>query len=224
MDLYNGYTGDRTVPAPSEDRVLLAEANHRTANELSAAIAAMRIARMAKHMNTRKRMIDEAIERLEGFGEVHRLFANRPTQIVDCSTEIERLVRALATSRFEADGSVISLDLPTMYVDGPTARRLSLVAAELVSNVIRHAFAGRKGHLKVSLSNLDGEVVLVVEDDGPGMRSGAATAGTGLGSSIVCDLIRHGSGRTECSTGRWGTRIVVTLPIDANAMREARHG
>ncbi len=218
MDVYNEITSDRTVPAISEDRLLLAEANHRTANELGAAIAAMRIARMAKGMSTRKRMLDEAIERLEGFGEVHRLFATRPLAVVEVSAEIDRLVRALASSRLEADGSIITLDLPATLVDGPTARRLTLVGAELVTNVIRHALAGRRGHLKVTLSSANGEVILQVEDDGPGMRAGAATSGTGLGAPIVAELIRRGGGRTECVTGPWGTRTLVILPYDASGV------
>jgi two-component sensor histidine kinase len=218
MTVFNEITSDRTVPTLSEDMLLLAESNHRTANELTAAIAAMRIARMSKGMNVRKRMIDDAIERLEGFGEVHRLFASRPLAVVEVSAEMDRLVRALASARLEADGSLITLDLPLTFVDGPTARRLTLIAAELVTNVMRHALAGRRGHLKVTLSAANGEVELLVEDDGPGIRRGASTTGTGLGTGIVAELIGRGRGRIEASTGPWGTRTTVILPYDVAAV------
>ena len=208
---------ERTAPPISEDALMLAEASHRTANEITVAIAAMRLVRAnGGASRSRWRLLDEAIERLEGFARVHRLLGTRPSSRVDAGAELTELCRALLAARFEASGSRCMLDLAETWVDGGTARRLALVATELVANAVRHALTGRKGVLKVMLCAGDGMVMLSVVDDGPGMARSRATSGTGQGGGIVAEIVARSRGSIVYDSGPDGTAVHVSLPMEAD--------
>lgn len=217
--------GDAAVAAFGEDRLLLEEANHRVLNELACAIGALRLVRSARGSRTRWRLLGEAIERLEAFAAAQRLLSGPTPGSVNVSRRLEDLCRALVAARPGVRAASVRMHVPDLWVDGATARRILLVAAELVANALRHALAGRAGVLEVSVS-LDGtDAVLVVADDGPGLAAGSAAAGTGLGTPIVRELVARGEGALSCDSGPRGTAWRVALPLDMAAMAKVRpHG
>jgi signal transduction histidine kinase len=109
---------------------------------------------------------------------------------------------------------------------------LGQVLINLVNNAFLHAFEGR-GHGKVDVrlrALPDHAVELVVEDDGVGMSDAVrerlfqpyfstkiGQGGTGLGSTIVDDLVRRtlGGGLTVDSAPGQGTQFRIVLPLDA---------
>jgi two-component sensor histidine kinase len=107
---------------------------------------------------------------------------------------------------------MVSLDMAETIVDGDTARRVMMIAAELVQNAICHALENRRGTLGIVLRHDDREVRLAVIDDGPGIRAGAETRGSGMGRHIVAELVRRGGGELKCESGPRGTSIRVSMP------------
>lgn len=215
-------TWDRAVPGFSDDRLMLVETEHRVSNEVSAALAALHLVRSAKGSKARWRLLDEAIGRLEGFGAAHRLLSTKPSRVVDLGQDLETLCTALVRSRSCSDTSMMRLDLPSIEIDGPTARRLLVIAAELVTNALRYALAGRGGELTVSLVAHGADVVLTVIDDGPGFDSQAAAKGTGIGTPLVGELVHRAGGRILRESGPDGTAIQVCLPFDPSRIGRAR--
>lgn len=208
---------DSMLPTVSEDRLLLLESVHRTNNEVAAALAALGMIRPARGSRLRWRLLAAAIERLEGFAEVNRVLALPVGVPVALSVELERLCAGLGAARREVARSGISLDLGEIVVDGATARRVLLIAAELVHNAIRHALEGRKGSLSVVLRRDARDVMLGVVDDGPGMEGSSGTSGSGMGGPIVAELVRRADGVIECRSGPDGTRFHVALPCRSAA-------
>jgi signal transduction histidine kinase len=120
----------------------------------------------------------------------------------------------------------------TMVVDpvpaevaGDPARLRQLVAI-LVDNAIRHAPAGSRVDVRVRTDG--GDAVLVVEDEGPGIRSddlprvfdrfyraaGAPGGGTGLGLAIAAWIVdRHGGRIAAANRESTGARFTVRLPL-----------
>lgn len=109
---------------------------------------------------------------------------------------------------------------------------LGQVLINLVNNAFLHAFEGRgQGKVDVRLRALpDHAVELVVEDDGVGMSDAVrerlfqpyfstkiGQGGTGLGSTIVDDLVRRtlGGSLTVDSVPGQGTQFRIVLPLDA---------
>ena len=133
---------------------------------------------------------------------------------------LEEAARVFVSSRVAVDTSAVA----GVVVKG---RRDDLARAvrNLLDNASHHAMS----RVTVELSESDGAVVLVVEDDGPGVpaadrervferftrldeaRSGG---GTGLGLAIVREIVVAHHGRVAVEDGARGARFVVTLPGD----------
>lgn len=221
----NVFEEDRRVPPLGEASLLLDELRHRVSNEVSAALAALRLAQAAGISGPRLSLFEQAVDRLEGFGQVHTILATPPARVVDLNQELHRLCRGLVTGRVGMDDARVRLTVKTLVLPGGVARRLVLIAAELIFNAMRHALVGRAGKLDITVQDDGSAVTLTVADDGPGMRSGGSTSGTGLGSGIVAALVRMGRGRIECDTDRHGTTFRVSLPIsDASTVTWSGRG
>ena len=210
---------EAVAPRASEDRLILDEFVHRTANEIAAAIAALRIAKRMHADAARDTLIDDAVGRMEAFGEVHRLLSARDHGVVDAGDRLRRLCCALASSRCHLAG-VLTLDVPDLMLEARTTRCLLMVASELVTNAIRHAFTSGGSRLLVRLVPCRGNVMMTIADDGPGMGAPTGTGGTGLGRGIVRDLIERSGGRIGTTSGARGTRIRVVLPLAPDRARQ----
>jgi signal transduction histidine kinase len=107
--------------------------------------------------------------------------------------------------------------------------RLAQLVGNLVQNALRYGSA-KPGSVRVAVGSRDGQALLVVQDDGPGLPADAlervfdrfyrvdrgrsrTTGGTGLGLAIVRYVAEAHGGRVwveNVSTG--GTRFSVALP------------
>jgi signal transduction histidine kinase len=142
-------------------------------------------------------------------------------------------------------GGAVRLDTrdvsPTLLYGDPDLLRR--IVGNLLSNAVRHA----EHRVRVSVSTSDGQVELVVADDGPGIpvaerervfqrfhRLDAARArdggGSGLGLAIVRDAARAHRGTVTIQDDRPGAVLTVWLPQDhpddvtARAARPGRPG
>jgi signal transduction histidine kinase len=110
-------------------------------------------------------------------------------------------------------------------ISGDPARLRQLVAI-LVDNAIRHAPAGSRVDVLVRTDS--GDAVVVVEDQGPGIRAedlprvfdrfyrgaGAPGGGTGLGLAIAAWIVeRHGGRIAAANRDGGGARFTVRLPL-----------
>jgi two-component sensor histidine kinase len=95
---------------------------------------------------------------------------------------------------------------------------LGLLVTELVTNSMKHAFAGGPGAIEVSLREPEaGQVELRVADDGKGYDPEASkAAGPSLGASIVSGLVQQLKGVLTVSIDG-GTHSVVRLPAPVQA-------
>lgn len=205
----------RAYQSESDDRLLLVENFHRVANEAAAALASLHLIRNARSAAMRLSLLETATMRIEGFAEVNRLLSLSFSRSVDLGMALDRLTRAIAAGRMVSSGGSLVLDVVNTSVDGGTARTVLLVAYELVVNAVRHALGSRGSELVVRLRRSGTDVFLEVSDDGPGIGASSDTSGTGLGGSIVAELVRRCGGRIECSSDALGTTFRVTVPTGA---------
>ena len=96
--------------------------------------------------------------------------------------------------------------LPTEVVD---AARLA--ASEAASNAVVHAYRERGGELHLRVTVEDGELRLVIADEGDGLAPRPDSPGLGLGLPIMAQL----SERFEIVSGPGGTEIHLAFPVPA---------
>jgi two-component sensor histidine kinase len=216
MDMREGGEPELGVAARSIDRLLLDEANHRAANEVTSALAALHLAQSAKSHRVRKQMLDLAIDRLQGFGACSRLMAGVGAAPINVGLLIEQVCEAVLKSRVGTSLKTVVIDLAEVVTDGETARRMTMIAYELVTSALKHAFHDGGKRLDVHLFKRAGSIVLIVQDDGPGVEIMATLQSrtSKLGSRIMRDLVRSSFGSLECKSGPGGTSVQVMLPAE----------
>ena len=66
----------------------------------------------------------------------------------------------------------------------------TLATSEAVANVVLHAYPDQEppGRLMVEADLEDGELEIVIADDGPGLQPGVYSEGLGLGLSVIAQL------------------------------------
>jgi PAS domain S-box-containing protein len=167
--------------------MLLQEAHHRIKNNL-AMITSLLSLEMSYGMDKSSAQICAAtIARVESIARVHALLTQETTHGVPIRPLIEQLVQSLtATSLAPRQNIHVRCDVEPMQLPAREATALALITSELVSNALRHGFAGRdQGSVNVLLRRTNGEVLLEVSNDGHKPLAAAASQRQGLGLRIV---------------------------------------
>jgi two-component system, OmpR family, sensor kinase len=139
-------------------------------------------------------------------------------------TDVGRvLVEAAAELGPVSDGHELTVDVDEAIVNG-TPDELHRMTLNLMENAIRHTPDGTHVDARVAADN--GEVVLTVQDDGPGVPpdlrdriferfvrgTGDRGSSSGLGLSIVRAVAQSHGGDVELEDTVSGARFVVRLP------------
>jgi two-component sensor histidine kinase len=197
------------------------ELHHRVGNEFMAVIAALHIARCGAH-NAPEAIdhLDEAVLRLEGFCRVHKTLDRTRMHRSACQ-RLEDLCQAMSQSKAAALGIHIALSAREVVVDDETAWTLSVVASELVTNALKHAFrADGQRVVGVDLREEAGSVILTVADNGVGVatsRARSIAASSGFGWSVVEDLADRVGGTIHRRSGQPGTTVTLRVPLRRRA-------
>ena len=166
-----------------------------------------------------QRLLDELLE----LSRVGRL--DNPREDVDLATLAREIVELLE-GPISASGAVVivSTDLPTVHGD---RRRLSEVLQNLIDNAVKHMGARPDPQVTVGSEERDGEQVIFVRDNGPGIdpryhekvfglfdKLESDGKGTGIGLALVKRIIDvHGGKIWVESEGRdHGSSFCFTLP------------
>jgi two-component sensor histidine kinase len=211
---------DRPVVATDNEGawLILDELNHRVGNEFMAVIATLHMMRRQLHdMPVAANYLDEAVLRLEGFCQVHKVL-DRKRPYGSASQRLEMLCEAMSRSRAAANGIHIALRADEVIVDDETAWTLSVVAAELMTNAFKHAFCdGGRRVIGVNLREEDGNVLLTVADSGTGLtppRTQPPFASPGFGWMIISDLASRLGGAITRHSGLAGTAVTLRVPTE----------
>jgi two-component system, OmpR family, sensor kinase len=141
-------------------------------------------------------------------------------------TELDEVVMEAASEIGTVDDAhALRVDASPVIVSG-ARDELHRMVLNLIDNAIKHTPAGT--HIQVSTAAENGDAVLIVEDDGPGVPpelrtrvferfvrgGGDGARGSGLGLSIVHSVAEShgGSVLLESSSRGGGARFVVRLP------------
>jgi len=138
-------------------------------------------------MLVRKQESDEAVRTLAGLSDLLRyVLEDTRTHEVPLKQELEFVERYLAIEQIRfADRLAITIDAEPDTLDAYVP---NLLLQPLVENAIRHGIARRAAAslVEVTAHKMDDDLVLMVRDDGPGLKAaqaGKVDDGVGLGNS-----------------------------------------
>jgi signal transduction histidine kinase len=222
---------DRLEIASTAQRRFVADASHELRSPLAAIQSTLEVALAHPESAEWRHVVADALEdarRLRRLVDDLLTLANTAeTAATARRQEVDLDEIVMRTARAARDESRVALDLRKVsagrVIGDPD--QLTRVVQNLLDNARRHA----TNQIAVSLTSTSGEVVLVVEDDGPGIplserdrvferfaRVDEARThdlgGTGLGLAIVKEIVRDHGGSVRVTDGSIGARLEVRLP------------
>ena len=224
----------RVAASLDRERLFLAEAAHElrtplTAMSLQLERAAIapdsarlreRLGELGRGVERSRHLIDQLLELARAQGAA--LEAQAPERL---DALVRHVVSDLLPLADEA-GVELEVNLDDAGTEPLPAAATTSVLRNLVDNAIRYSSAG--GQVQLSARRDGAELVIVVEDDGPGIANpdevlrpfargeDQDVQGSGLGLAIVTEQVRRLSGSFEIGPSRRfasGTRAAVRLPF-----------
>lgn len=212
--MMSAFTQDR----PSPDLLYTREMAHRTSNVLQSAMAAIHLSRRGGLDH-----LDGAMERLQGAAQLNAILAFDDGQPVDLAGRLREVMEATGLACGATGAIEVVYQAETLIVAPDAARRMSMVASELLGNCVRHAFPDGQGSILVALRDDGVHTGLLVEDDGRGERW-SRVGGQGHG---IVDALAASLGGRVCRTRNpsGSSKVGIVVPSLALAACEpAGHG
>lgn len=198
--------------------VLLQEVHHRVRNNLQVITSLLRMQVRELAPGADKGPLLASKARIQAIALVHeRLYQSKDYARVGFAEYVRSLVRDVMVTMGPSDGrvrAVLAVDEVVLAVD--RAIPCGLVLNELISNALEHAFGEGPGTIEVGLScGDDGQVHLVVADDGRGLPEGTdVDAASSMGLSLIRALTAQVDGQLTVRRER-GTRFELTFAAEA---------
>jgi len=205
--------------ALDQKTVLLHEVDHRVKNNMQVVSSLVLLKARRVRDTAAQRVLNNMAERISALATMHRLlYPAGDVGRFDVRQFITELSHDLVGAA-EPDQITLALDVEPVGVAPAKATPLALMINELVTNAVRHAFPdGRKGQLAIAASRLDGDLRIVVQDDGIGMNSTPIPDGS-FGRILAEMLARQIRATLSWEDAGPGTRAVVVVPLNADEAR-----
>ena len=201
----------------AEKDLLLRELHHRVKNNIQVISSLLAMQSTGGDSEVEKRL-EESQNRIRSIALIHeQLYRSSELAHIDVPGYFEVLVSQLVESFGKRDKVRMELEVEALELDVDQCMACGLIVNELVTNALKYAYPnGRGGVIRVSLRASDeGEYVLRVADDGPGLAGSRNGSTPTLGMSLVATLARQLRGRVEVDGSR-GTEVRVVF-AGANA-------
>jgi len=196
---------------------LMAELNHRVKNNLSL------IQSMISMQLRRTGSVDglSLQSRIQAIAEVHDLlYRTGAAQTVDLGALLVRVCRNDAINP-DAERIAVDCDFDTgVEIEANRATALSLIAIELVTNAIKHAFPAGGGTVSVTLSRKECAGTLLMADNGVGYSEENTRSS---GTRLIRALAEQAVARLDRVESKGGTTWALSFPLSARA-GETEHG
>ncbi|HYG89802.1 MAG TPA: sensor histidine kinase [Azospirillum sp.] len=215
----------RLEGALADKEILLKEVQHRVKNNLQVICSLLRL--QAARLDDRSRVaFDESLRRIQSMSLVHELLYRSPEPArINFADYLRQLCDSLARTLGPTPVRV-TVEAEDWILDVDRAMPLALIASELVSNALRHAFpGGHAGTVVVVLKPGPDGVQMEVCDDGVGLPAdlpappATARRRNGLGLVLVQSLAKQAHADMRIARGP-GTRFTITIP-EAGVRSEA---
>ncbi|QYX56103.1 PAS domain-containing protein [Roseovarius sp. SCSIO 43702] len=197
-----------------QKEILLGDVNHRVKNSLQLVSSILRIEAGSARGADLKAHLNRAAMRVQAVSSVHELIY-RSSQVshVEIEDYIPQLAEFLEEGLSARSRNIrISARAAPLRLPTDLAISLALLINELVTNAVKHAFAGREqGQIEIVVSAEEGRLSVRVSDDGTGNT--AAPGSDGLGTRIIAGIVDQIGGTMTAENAKTGYRVAIVAPL-----------
>jgi len=193
--------------------LLVREADHRIKNSLQLVTSLLGVQLRGVREPAAADALREASARVSAIAASHlALQGSADLKTLDVAVTLRELCAHFAA--LQPAVTIICRPADALLLDADRAIPLGLVVSEVLTNALRHAFAGRDGGNVLVEAGIEAEeLVIRIGDDGVGI---AAQGGGGLGSRIIRALAAQLAARIEVeSPPAGGTLVTLRLKLVA---------
>jgi two-component sensor histidine kinase len=206
---------ERVVKSEREKDLLLQELRHRTKNDVMIIVSLLRLQARRASVEEIKDALMGAARRVEVMAEVNDFLRDAPGT-VEMDQYLGELCRKLGDSLSGVRPIAIRVEADRVHLPAKDAVPIGIITNELVTNCLKYAFPENcVGTISVRLHD-DGDIHLVVEDDGIGCEENVKE---GSGSMLMQLMTRQLGGTLKRSRPTNGCRVEVSIPKE----RKIRH-
>ncbi|MEM6271000.1 MAG: tetratricopeptide repeat protein [Bacteroidota bacterium] len=197
-----------TATSLAEKEMLLDEIHHRVKNNLQLVFNMLDLQSRSLADQNAQKALKDSMHRVSTMALLHqKLYQEDLVGGVRMPDYVDQLLHSLYLSYRDQEHEVaVEVDVQDMVLDIDTTIPLGLIINELVTNSFKYAFRDRvSGHLRVGLHQGEGNLLLEVRDNGPGMPEAALKKGN-FGMRMVRSLARQVKAQMEVQNDR-GTTV-----------------
>jgi two-component sensor histidine kinase len=191
----------------------LKEIDHRTRNNYQTVLAMIGLqARRAPDPQVSEALLQVA-DRVQAIANASRQLAVKSEELAAVRLDdhlcglVQQIERGLSREEIK-----VACDVDEVTASPEAATSISIIVNELVTNAIKHAFAGRDTG-RVLISGRSGSAFeLIVSDDGQGIEASRRDGHSGLGSKLVESFARQLGAKHQVSSSEQGTTHRLLIP------------
>lgn len=199
----------------NEKTILLKEVHHRVKNNLQIISSLLNLQAFQIKDDKIKTIFRESQNRVLSMALIHeKLYQSNNMNNIYFSEYLKELIDTLSRSYNSTDSYIdFELELIPINIGIDTSITLGLIVNEIISNSLKHAFAGRMdGKIKISLTKTDNSLCLKISDNGIGLPENFNYKETSsLGFNIIINLIEQINGSLVVKNIN-GTIMEITFP------------
>lgn len=197
-----------------EKETLLRESHHRIGNNMNTLQSLLSLQSQATNSPQVADALEDASNRIQAMARLYdRLFRDTLTEPMSVREFLLPLIDEIVGILSPLVPVRVATDMDDVLLDPRTLTTVGIAVNELVTNSVKHAFAGKKeGHISVAATRRDSRTVLTYRDDGPGLGGEApGSAATGFGMKLVEMMVENLGGKMRVHPGP-ELRIDLELP------------
>jgi len=206
-----------TVSSNEKD-LLLREVHHRVKNNLQLIIGLVDMTKTRAHDPSVISTLTDIMAKVQTMGTIHtRLYESKRFDRINMKQQVQDLVDMIS-GFYDHDHLDITttIDCADIYLPVDQAIPCALALNEIISNLHKHAFRGRRSGLVVISSSVkEDQLRFVIRDDGIGLPPGFNIEKSNrLGLKLMRTLVEQQLHGSVTITSKAGTEVVMEFPIN----------
>ena len=196
-------------------QIVLKEVHHRIKNNMNTMMSLLNLQAGKTKDNTTVAALEDASKRLQSMEVLYdQLYRSPGFTTLSIKEYLTTLVDEILANFPGKVPVEVNKEFDDFPMDAKRLQPLGIIANELLTNVMKYAFAGREsGKIKVSATLTAGHVVFIVQDNGNGIPESVDIANsTGFGLMLVHSLTTQLNGTIRIERGD-GTRVLLDFKL-----------
>ena len=190
---------------------LLQEIHHRVKNNLAVVAGMLQLEWLQENDPQVIKSLQESTNRIKTVASIHQqLYQSGNLENVALGDNIKSLASDLISTMETNTKIELQSDCDRVYLDITQTLPCSLIANEVVTNAIKHAFEGREnGCIHIQLKENDGDLRLRIGDNGVGLPDDFEDRQGSLGMNLIETLSNQLTGEYHFSSTNEGTTFTL---------------